>query len=47
MIKVIFNFFEKGVWLEDFIVFQNRKQAEHFIKEKVDKPFMKITIEEI
>ena len=47
MIKVTFNFSVKGVWLEDFMVFNNRKQAEQFIKEKVNKPFIKITIEEI
>lgn len=47
MIKITLNFFKKGVWLENFMVFQNRKQAQKFIEEKVNKPFIKITIEEI
>lgn len=47
MIKVTLNFFEKGVWLENSMVFRNRKQAQQFIGEKVNKPFIKITFEEI
>lgn len=47
MIKVTFNFFEKGVWFEDSILFKSRYLAKQFIEEKVSKPFIKITIEEI
>lgn len=47
MIKVTFNFLRNGVWLESFMVFKARQEAERFITEKLKGNFTKIKVEEI